>query len=153
MAVLPTQPGGVQIGWSSPLLRGYYRDRIIGKEFASTIAERNVLINNSFVYARGNNCPTGGGALRIIRLPGSAQFHAYPANVWGPLKNGKLIIPGRTWTQCGIGQGMWIFTATFTPTLCWRQRGWKATRIVSPSILVCNPCTNPWFIPCPCGPR
>jgi hypothetical protein len=152
MAVLPTQPGGVQIGWTSSLRKGYYRNKIIGNEFASIVAERNVISVGSWVYASNKTkCPTGGGQIKVMRLPGSVQFHAYPGNVWGPLKNGKLLVPGRTWAQCNIGQGLWIFTATFTPTQCWRNRGWKTTRIVSPSIQICNKCNNPWFIPCPCG--
>jgi hypothetical protein len=151
MAAWTGQLNTVSLAWTANLKGSYYRNQKIGTEFVGSWAPQSAISVNSYVSVRGNNtCPGGSGVTKIIRIPGSIQYHAYSSNNIGTLKNGKLIIPGKTWEQCGIGRGLWYITATFTPLKCWRDRGVRITRAVTPPRWICNPCNRPWPYTCGC---
>jgi hypothetical protein len=151
MASWTGQVNTVSLGWTPNLKGVYYRNQKIGAEFSPTFTTNSAVSVNTYVSVRGNNtCPGGTGAAKVIRIPGTIQYHAYSSSNVGSLKGGKLLKVGSTWTQIGIGRGLWYITATFTPAKCWRDRGIKVTRIITRPIWICNPCTNPWPLPCSC---
>lgn len=151
MAAWTGQPNTVSMRWTQNIKSGYYRNQKIDKAFNSSWSANSAVSINNVVSVRGNRkCPGGFGPVNYIRIPGTIKYHAYSGANFGTLKNGKLLTVGKTWQQLGIGRGLWYITATFTPLKCWRDRGIRSTRIITPPIWICNPCNRPWPYTCGC---
>lgn len=156
-----TSPAAVQlVGGYCTFACAYYENEIVSTTIFGEDASGFAFIKPQTVAVVNPNtiCPwTIGNPQNFIIIPGKMVYHVYKmdfgTNYDPSNRSGKVIIPGRTWKQCDIGEGIYNVIGTFVPIKCWRDRGMLVTYSFPYRITICKGSRGDckWPYTCPCG--